>query len=205
MPPLPQPDHANCLVVEGPDDKGVCLPFIARHGLEVYVQVEDGYETLRVTLPNRLREPGRHALGVVVDADESMAGRWQSLRDAVAPLGYTLPDQPDPEGTVVEAEGKPRLGLWLMPDNRLNGVLEDFVRFLVPKGDVLFEHAGAVLANIPERRFQEIHQSKALIHTWLAWQAEPGRPMGQAITKRFLDCDGTVAQTFSAWLARLFA
>jgi len=31
------------------------------------------------------------------------------------------------------------------------------------------------------------HKSKAVIHTYLAWQNEPGMPLGQAITARALN------------------
>ncbi|HST61263.1 MAG TPA: DUF3226 domain-containing protein, partial [Longimicrobium sp.] len=53
------------------------------------------------------------------------------------------------------------------------------------------------------RRFSPVHRSKALIHTWLAWQEQPGSPMGQAIGKRDLDAQAPQAQRFVAWLQRL--
>lgn len=33
--------------------------------------------------------------------------------------------------------------------------------------------------------FKKVHHSKAVIHTYLAWQDEPGNPLGQAITIAF--------------------
>src|SRR5436190_24268592 len=36
--------------------------------------------------------------------------------------------------------------------------------------------------------------SKALIHTWLAWQEKPGRPLGLAITARYFDATASYAQ-----------
>jgi len=47
-------------------------------------------------------------------------------------------------------------------------------------------------------------QIKAQIHTWLAWQKEPGKPMGQAITKRFFDHTTPHAQQFMDWIRRLY-
>lgn len=46
---------------------------------------------------------------------------------------------------------------------------------------------------------------KANIHTWLSWQEEPGKPMGQAITKRYLDTSAPHAQQLIDWMRRLFA
>ena len=94
-----------------------------------------------------------------------------------------------------------------MPNNTSPGMLEDYLFFLVPAGDPLFERAGRCVEGIPveERRFTEAHVSKALIHTWLAWQDDPGTPLGQAITKRYFDSDGPQVQALLGWLTRLFA
>ncbi len=55
-----------------------------------------------------------------------------------------------------------------------------------------------------ERRFPENHTIKAQFHTWLAWQQEPGKPMGQAITKKFLDSNSPSALQFISWVTRVF-
>ena len=83
----------------------------------------------------------------------------------------------------------PRLGIWIMPNNQTSGILEDFLRFLVPQPNILFDHAKASVAAIPEgeRRFKQLTEPKAVVHTWLAWQEDPGLPFGTAITARFLD------------------
>jgi hypothetical protein len=75
----------------------------------------------------------------------------------------------------------------------------------VPDGDALWTRAGDAIDSIPEheRRFPPVRRSKALIHTWLAWQEEPGSPMGQAIGKRDLDGSAPAAQRFVEWLRRL--
>ncbi|GAC1568786.1 MAG: hypothetical protein NVS3B14_19320 [Ktedonobacteraceae bacterium] len=54
------------------------------------------------------------------------------------------------------------------------------------------------------RRFRNAHESKARIHTWLAWQEEPGKPMGQTITARYLDADALHTQQLIAWIRKLF-
>ena len=53
-------------------------------------------------------------------------------------------------------------------------------------------------------RFKEAHVAKARIHTWLAWQEEPGKPLGQAITKKFFDSSAPQAQQFIDWIRNLF-
>jgi hypothetical protein len=72
---------------------------------------------------------------------------------------------------------------------------------------LIFERALSCLDEIPfkERRFIESHFTKSLIHTWLAWQDEPGTPFGLAITKRYFDSDGPHVQALLDWLTRLFS
>jgi len=62
------------------------------------------------------------------------------------------------------------------------------------------------VAAIPadERRFSQLAQPKALIHTWLAWQEEPGKPLGTAITARYLDPDVAQVDVLVSWLNRLY-
>ena len=55
-----------------------------------------------------------------------------------------------------------------------------------------------------EQRFSDAAKPKAVIHTWLAWQKEPGKPMGTAITARFLDPDAPQVDTLIQWLQRLY-
>ena len=40
--------------------------------------------------------------------------------------------------------------------------------------------------------------------TWLAWQEVPGRPIGQAIAKKYLDPEASYAQLFIQWIREVF-
>ena len=146
----------------------------------------------------------------MIDADDSPDARWQSLRDIFANAGYpNVPQRPDPDGTILDSPEEtflPRAGVWIMPDNKSPGILEDFLRFLIPnQPNPLFAHAERSVATVPERRFTENDTPKALIHTWLAWQDEPGKPYGTAITAKFLDSRLPEAQALAGWLGRLFS
>jgi hypothetical protein len=93
-----------------------------------------------------------------------------------------------------------------MPDNQLPGRLENFVSFLVPNGDELWMMATQYVAAARREgaQFAVQHDMKATVHAWLAVQAEPGKPMGQAITARYLDSSAEVVHGLLAWLERLF-
>jgi hypothetical protein len=123
--------------------------------------------------------------------------------------GYrSIPSIPNPEGWIsAEAELR-RVGIWLMPNNQLPGMLEDFVWALLPADDRLRAKAETIVAEI-EREALHLYpiaqHAKALIHTWLAWQEIPGQPMGLAITRQVLQHDTPTALAFVSWLRRFFA
>ena len=48
------------------------------------------------------------------------------------------------------------------------------------------------------------HRDKALIHTWLAWQDEPGRQLHDAVKHAMLDPTLPYAAPFLAWFKELY-
>lgn len=205
--------NKKILLVEGVDDYHVVLHLQSNHGIRV-VDREDvrqlgGINPLLESLPVQLKASDGGVLGVMIDADQDFAARWQAVRHCLTVAGYEgVPGTPDRQGLILApppATLLPRFGAWLMPDNLSKGILEDFLRFLVPKGDILLPYAEKTLHGLPERRFSENDSPKALIHTWLAWQSEPGRPFGQAITARFLEPGVEEACVFVEWLKSLFS
>lgn len=197
------------LLVEGIDDQHVIWSLLAYHGLPETFKVEQkgGVEKVIEVLPVQIKGSKATAVGVVLDADLNLQGRWDAIRHVLNTAGYEgIPAVPDVAGTVLRTPNLPRFGAWLMPNNDLTGMLEDFVQFLIAPGDDLWPRAIDAVDNIEDgqRRFIPNHESKAKLHTWLAWQADPGTPMGLAITKRFLDADAAVVTPFLDWLRALF-
>jgi hypothetical protein len=198
------------LLVEGNDDQhviwAVCQKFDLPHNFDVIDT--KGVDQLITQIPVRLKTPELQTLGIVLDADTDLNSRWESLKAKLIASNYELPEEFPQEGLILEAECTVKVGIWLMPNNAQHGMLEDFIQFLVPKGDALLEEAKAVLAKIEGdhiQKYKEVHHSKALIHTWLAWQEDPGTPMGLAITKKYLVTEGDEVSRFVDWLRRLFS
>lgn len=200
------------LMVEGTDDEHVVMHICGTRQLGKIETIHryGGKDPLLEGIGARLKESDIAALGILLDADTDLQSRWQAVADRLAQAGYAgVPELPSSEGTVIESPADsllPRVGVWLMPDNRVPGILEDFLRFLVPEGDPLFAHVEQSLDTIPHDlcRFDELKKPKAKIHTWLAWQDEPGKPLGQAITARYLDSHLPAADIFAGWLQRMF-
>jgi len=200
------------LLVEGSDDLNVCYHLLRSHYIDVEqygieIVAENGIENLLQDIDVEVSNPKLTNLGLLVDADDDIARRWQSIRAILRDLRYsTAPVRPHPNGTIIYETDRPTVGIWIMPNNELPGMLEHFCRFLVPDDDSLWEHAENIVEQVMQVdcRFPQPHIMKAQIHSWLAWQDEPGKPLGQAITKKFLDAQAPYAQQFISWIRRLY-
>ena len=204
--------HPRVLLVEGPDDKHVVIHLSERSGLtQNFVIVEkEGINSLLDSIEVEVDIPGRTILGIVLDANDNPNARWQALTDRLNRLRQEdhfelpeLPEQPNPSGTIIE--GKLRIGVWLMPDNRSTGELEDFVGSMIPSGDPVWPLAEAYIEGIPpaERKFAPGKIQRAKVHAWLATREEPRR-MGLAIKARDLVTEAANTAAFVDWLRTLF-
>ena len=143
------------------------------------------------------------AVGILVDANASLTARWEELMGRLEEVGVALPRSPDPDGTVVD--GEPRVGVWLMPDNRSGGELEDFVTHMIPDGDPVWPLSRCYIDGIPAatRKFPTDKAAKAQLYAWLAARRHP-RLMGWAVRDGDLAVDGEICRRFVDWLTRLF-
>lgn len=209
-------DHNTAqLLVEGNDDFHVVHALFNKNNVPVNnrenpnrkFSVKDckGIESLLEVLPILLKILER--VGIIIDADTEISNRWSQVRNILITAGFSVPQTLNREGVIIENAGI-RIGIWLMPNNSDNGMLEDFMRFLISDDDTLLPHAERILSEIEalsENKYGIIHRSKALIHTWLAWQEDPGSPLGQAITKRYLAIENKeIAEKFIEWINNLF-
>jgi hypothetical protein len=210
------------LLVEGKDDEHVVRHLCKARGIDVRFNIEqvkgdpetdrgrqgEGIEYLLDQVPVRLRESDLERLAVLVDADTSAQSRWRQLRDRLRKAGHeNVPDEPAEGGTIMELTVAPetvRVGIWIMPNNVLPGMLEDFAVWLVPEDDKMMPHVERFLGDIPreDRPFTDANLPKARIHSYLAVQKEPGRPLGLAVTARYLDAGKDVLEPFLAWLTK---
>ena len=83
-----------------------------------------------------------------------------------------------------------KFGVWIMPDNQQEGMLETFLSFMVEdKNETIWQYAQGVVKEAKNKgaAFKDSHFDKANIYTFLAWQDEPGRQLHQAIKERILN------------------
>lgn len=220
--------YPRMLLVEGNNDVFVCLTLLKQHNLVVEaipqeidkkvtsltfngnkfgIKNKSGVINVLDTLDVEVDATGLEILGLIVDADTNLNKRWQEITTALNFAGYTfVPATPDPSGTIIQQTGKPKIGIWIMPDNQRTGILEDFTSDLIPNrsNDQLWSLSQTCITQAAIISPNIAGSIKAHMYTWLAWQKDPGTPLGWAITKHYLDGNALVAQHLIDWLRRLF-
>jgi len=149
-------------------------------------------------------------LAIVIDADNpSLDAKWNSIKSILSDYMDDVPDIPDENGCVLELNknlSKPiRLGVWFMPNNRIDGMLEDFCIELAPEESIQLatEYIDKCIQN-ELWNCARTHRSKSIIHAFLAVQDEPGNPLGLALTKNNLNINHESVLVFRDWLNRVF-
>jgi hypothetical protein len=150
-------------------------------------------------------EQKKQTIGIVLDADTGVAARWEAIKNKLQSYEYIIPDAPNIGGTILNSPYLPKLGIWLMPNNLDVGMLEDFCLLLVEENKIaVADECIKIAMKKNATSFKSVHYAKALIHTYLAWQDEPGKPIGQAITAKILEPSYPISLKFKNWLIELF-
>ena len=200
--------HNQKLLVEGNEDQHVIWALCEKYKLPENFDVVDceGIDKLMVQIPVRFKQSGIETIGIIIDADTDINSRWQTLKDLFDKQEIVLPEIIPIEGLILNKENI-KIGIWIMPNNNQDGMLEDFINFLIPIDDKLSPIITKHLTEIETKginSYKSIHKSKAFIHSWLAVQETPGTPMGLSITKRYLTTDETTCLMLINWLRNLF-
>lgn len=202
-------DHV--LLVEGQHDEHMVSHLWCSHNgykgkLPFEIKDKKGYSSLLETIKSEVNAPDRKALGIIIDANDSLNARWDTVASSLkeANKNIDVPDQPTPNGTIIPGTVRsPRIGIWLMPNNTSPGELEDFVVEMIFPDDPVWPRSKSYIEGIPDqdRKFKKMLRAK--VHAWLAARKKPGQ-MGLAIRHKDLDTTGPLCTTFADWLRELF-
>lgn len=198
------------LLVEGNDDQHVVWALCEKFNVKENFDVIDceGIEKLLEQVPVRFKQSGLDTVGIIIDADTNLNSRWDSLKVMLEKLGFQMPEVLPQNGLIAMNNDSKKVGVWIMPNNNTNGMLEDFINFLVPSDDKLLPIVNSTLNTIEEQQLNKYsltHKSKATIHSWLSLQEDPGTPMGLGITKRYLTTDKETCKMLIEWINNLFS
>lgn len=199
------------LLVEGKNDLHVILSLCEKFEIVQNFEIKDtnGYDNLIKGLPIRIKNKKESTIGIIIDADFELGKRWESISSILRASGYEIPKNIPTNGLIIGNESQVIIGIWMMPNNKFEGMLEDFIAFLVPENDETMPYVDNLMTTIETKNLNKYslpnNKSKARIHTWLGLQESPGSPLGQAITKKYLTTENEVCGLFINWLKVLFA
>lgn len=213
------------LLVEGEADRGFFEALCQSLGISADVRVATPKTTggshntkegvlnhlISVLLP-QLQDGQLERIGVVVDADSvahggGFAATLQRFTYALAQGAY----QPKPAAAAglvfTHPDGLADLGLWIMPNNLDEGMLEDWIKRCVhPNESGLYLHAEQSIDAIPGApKFQPWHRTKAEVATWLAWQKKPEHGLYNAAQPDLINVEAPLFKALQAWLRHVFA
>ncbi len=201
----------NSLLVEGQIDKLIVQSIINLNQPmpEICVRPSRGIGNLIKNIKNIIKAEDTKAVGIMVDANSDLIERWNSITCQIRSAGINLsseinlPDNPDPRGVIIK--GTPRVGVWMMPDNKTPGEIEDFIAKLIPHSDPIWPKSQRYIDSISEehRRFSSAKITKAKTYAWVSTRKRPGL-IDSAINSQDLDLTGETYKNFVAWLRELF-
>lgn len=203
------------LLVEGKDDLHSVVNLLKPH-----IGWDKGSEPIQITdcegdslldgelIPLWLKAPDTEILGIMLDADGNCEGRWHRVRNLCSPYVTGLPANLPAGGLTTTTSMGKRLGVWIMPNNQHPGMLETFLKGLVPdkyKGVLSYAEETSKRAKADHGApYGDTHYDKAVMHTWLAWMEPPGRPFGTAFVAGILNSGAATAGPFLSWFRGLY-
>lgn len=203
-----QINSPNVLLLEGDSDSNFVSQLRDKLDLNLAfdIEVKQGLPRLIGAIYSEIVMGNRHIVGIMIDADHGDDPSWPKVWERLTESGILVPDQPDPNGTVIaKTDERPKVGVWIMPDNKSFGELENFVIDMIPDDDAAWPLSVKYIDGIPEteRLFTERKTDRAKLYAWLATRRRPPH-IGSAVRADNLDVDTDGCKSFVQWLERVF-
>lgn len=202
------------LFVEGINDREVIYRIENTYSLKGICKIKncDNVNQVKYSFDLYINENASKVqqVGIIIDADTSFIDRWKSVRNLLlATNNYIVPETLPTGGLILApiTSEKPRIGVWIMPNNKDNGMLEDFLLQQIGQDDDILPYVDETLGELRARKlqkFKNVHLSKARVHTYLAWQEDPECTLAIAIEKNYFAPKSKEVEMFANWMQNLF-
>jgi Protein of unknown function (DUF3226) len=212
-------DREKILIVEGNADKDFFEKLLKCLNLQVEVKIstprdhnlekngkKNAQELLEILLKRMVKGDLSH-LAMILDSDFKKDGwgfekTFETTQEILKKAGYNEPEIRYGGMYFPHPDGLNGVGLWVMPDNQAEGMLEDLIKKSIRNEEQpLLDHAITTVKDLPmKKKFKGIHQSKAEIATWMAWQKMPGCSIDYAIEEDLLNFNCELMRQLINWL-----
>ncbi len=221
----------NLLLVEGNTDRDffdmLCNTLAISPRIQVappkdlggrYNTKQGALNYLKTILLPQLNDGGIERLAIVVDADYAEShglgavGTLNQIKEIVEPFGFNLPENESYLNGFCfkNSDGLLDFGVWIMPNNKEDGMLEDWIKSCIAQSEQeLFHHAEKTVADLSNhglQKFKPIHITKTQVATWLAWQNLPKYSVDRVLDKNdpLVDKNSTLYQNLANWLKNIY-
>ena len=213
------------LLVEGDADKSFFEIIIKKLSLNTTVKValpkevnndeynsKEGVFNLLEILLSQLDDGQFSHIAAIIDSDYIRHGQGYQktiarISTIIDPLGFELKEAESTQNGLCfkHSDGLADFGLWIMPDNQNEGMLEDWIKSCIKEDEsTLFQQASDAVESISDPKFKEHLISKAEVATWLAWQKKPGHGLYGALNDDLLDNTQLLFQAMEQWLKAIY-
>lgn len=212
------------LLVEGEADEGFYTAISREINLDVSIKVgrpikfggvasgKGNAINLLPTLIDQMKDGQINKLAMIIDADYDAShglGIKKTLNQVTSILNansYKISNKVKTGGyRFKHTDGLPDFGLWIMPNNTDDGLVEDFIKSTIIAAQIpLLNKAVRTVDSLKTPLFKSIHKSKADVATWMAWQEVPGQAMHGMVGGKFIDFTSGEAKNLVTWLRSIY-
>lgn len=214
------------LVVEGITDKFFFEYLCKKNNFDVNISVEtpsnilnSGYNTkqgvfnILQILIKQLADSSIERIGIIIDCDYIKDGGGvtnviNQIHSKIKDYGYSSPYKTFTNNTGIYFEGEndlPKLGVWIMPNNKDEGMLENWLLDLPSLQEQQFlQYVKQIISEIPNPKFSKIHEAKAITNTWLAWQTKPTQDFSSLFKSNLIDEQHKNYTYWLDWMREIF-
>lgn len=195
--------HSKLLIVEGRDEEKFFHVLLKRMGIRDQFQIisVDGKDNFRRDIPLIVRVPDFWdrvaSLAVIRDADTSCSAALQSIRDLLKKN-----DLPHPEDANTVVGDKPKVGIYIMPGNSSEGMLESLCLRTVAQNPKL-TCVDQFLKCISQHGDVPKNHHKARVQAFLAAMPDTVPSVGPGAQQGYWDFDSEELSDIKKFLLKL--
>jgi hypothetical protein len=192
------------LLVEGNDEKNFFEELFKHMAKEDIVDIHDvaGKDNFNKDMPTFMITPGFNeveAIAIVRDADDSCRSAFESIKGILKENGLLPPEKPGKF-----SQGNPKVGVFIMPDNKNSGMLENLCLKTVKDEEGmecvnLFVDCANQLANPPKNK----DIAKVKVQAFLAIKPGVFDMVGLGAKKKYWDFDSAALDPLKKFLSEL--
>jgi hypothetical protein len=190
------------LVVEGKDDINFSEKLLEYIGIldSVDIRSSEGKDNLKNLMPAFKFTTGFkniEKIAVLWDADKNARDAFKQVTDVLKKIGLPSPKKPGEFSS-----GSPSVGIFIMPDNSSNGMLEDLCLESVKDHEAM-KCVDNFIACTQELKEQPDNISKAKVQVFLASRSKIANSIGRAAQKGYWNFNSEKLQPLINFLKQL--